>query len=747
MDKGRSKPKDSEEKPIGATEVKQKVLRPSASADAKHGTENEKENDDDSKFRGRIDVHTLNYFKRVEKFLEEDSFEDDDSRELFINNVIAQIGEGLQTCQLAKHRLTSKVLEQLLSMCSTAQMVSMFKSLKTDLLAVADDRFGSHVVQKIITLIPIHCCVNRQKDPQLRQQAEKIVQSFHKKTKHLTSELIRSMYCCHILSSFIQVLAGIQVTETVSRSRNSRETRSKFFGNKSAGRRLDTKLFGNLLKEKPVEVPEDFKKTLRKLTTQILADDNFGELLCHRNASPVIQTLMLGLKENHPDLCNKLCDLIIQKSKILEWNASVDPENMSVPILFADEVGSHIMEKIFYVMSPELFEEIFKKCFIGNLLTLCQHPLANFILQHMLVTVPNANMAKLILEELIPFTEDVLASGNMGVIVRIAELSLNYKCMQKDLVRDLKKSFHMPRSQEGSQSFMKLLLTMSTYDVLFGKEEKEDAGEGEKKDADETLKENKTEEATGKLTKEMINYHGACLVKILLQFENPTPITRGLLILGDEIVVVANHIYGSFVVEAFLTSSTITKIKKQKFRNCFQKDIVTMATNKFGSHVIDKIWNHSNTEEKKLIKDELLKNKSLLRGNMYGRIILRNCELESFQDSMKIVNEESAKMKIDKQASIVVETAKEGSHNGEEGKNEKKGKKSKRKRKMAKVDESTSYVKEFQILGVGIGNDTELPAYLLEFEEETLKKPKNEIDELFECFNIKPNAKTETRKT
>ena len=63
-----------------------------------------------------------------------------------------------------------------------------------------------------------------------------------------------------------------------------------------------------------------------------------------------------------------------------------------VPILFADEVGSHVMEKIFHVAPQDLYELLFKKCFKNNLLQLSLHPLANYILQHMFSTIPTKEM-------------------------------------------------------------------------------------------------------------------------------------------------------------------------------------------------------------------------------------------------------------------------------------------------------------------------------------------------------------------
>ena len=182
-------------------------------------------------FRGRIDVHTLNYFKRVEKLLEE-GFEDKESQEVFLNNVLDQVGQGLRTCQLAKHRLTSKILETLLTFCNAAQYLGVFKSLLEDVVVVSDDRFGSHVIQKAVTLIPNHIsCDNHD---EVRNEIEEVVLKLASIMKKNISELMRSMYACHVISCLIQVLGGMKISDSVSRSRNSRITRKKFFKKEAA---------------------------------------------------------------------------------------------------------------------------------------------------------------------------------------------------------------------------------------------------------------------------------------------------------------------------------------------------------------------------------------------------------------------------------------------------------------------------------------------------------------------------------
>ena len=85
----------------------------------------------------------------------------------------------------------------------------------------------------------------------------------------------------------------------------------------------------NLFHKSTKSTPESFKKTLRKIGKEILKDDNFGELLCHRNASPIIQTTLLTLKENDLKLCSKICNLVVQKSKLLEWKTDHEVDTAS----------------------------------------------------------------------------------------------------------------------------------------------------------------------------------------------------------------------------------------------------------------------------------------------------------------------------------------------------------------------------------------------------------------------------------
>ena len=72
----------------------------------------------------------------------------------------------------------------------------------------------------------------------------------------------------------------------------------------------------------------------------------------------------------------------------------------------------------------------------------------------------------------------------MGVVIRLAELSQRFNCKQKDFLNALMKAVHLPSGKNERKSILKLLLTLTTYDVMFEKpktDEDEDTAQEENK--------------------------------------------------------------------------------------------------------------------------------------------------------------------------------------------------------------------------------------------------------------------------
>lgn len=58
----------------------------------------------------------------------------------------------------------------------------------------------------------------------------------------------------------------------------------------------------------------------------------------------------------------------------------------------------------------------------------------------------------------------------MGIVIRMAEMAQRHQCKQKEFLKALMKSVHLPSDKKCRKMIIKLLLTLSTYDVMFEKE-------------------------------------------------------------------------------------------------------------------------------------------------------------------------------------------------------------------------------------------------------------------------------------
>lgn len=75
-------------------------------------------------------------------------------------------------------------------------------------------------------------------------------------------------------------------------------------------------------------VPEKFVKSFKRFSRVIQEDDNFGELLCHRTASPVLQVLLYVIKEINKTKYASLCHLVVTRAGILsQQNVQEEEEN------------------------------------------------------------------------------------------------------------------------------------------------------------------------------------------------------------------------------------------------------------------------------------------------------------------------------------------------------------------------------------------------------------------------------------
>lgn len=223
----------------------------------------------------------------------------------------------------------------------------------------------------------------------------------------------------------------------------------------------------------------------------------------------------------------------------------------------------------------------------------------------------------------------------MGCIVRVAESIARLSILdhEKSFIDALTRSLHIPDDAKKSErAFARLVLSMMTHEVFYKTEEEEAASEDKNKEKDitkETLK------------AEAINYHGACLLKSCLSFEKCSLVANSFLTLNrDELAAVACHASGNFAFESFLSNKNIKRKLKNTLCDKLCGKFAVLASDKFGSRVIDALWQVIGQESKDRLKTELTQNKAKLESDLYGRIVLCNCEINQKAKKMREIKEQ-----------------------------------------------------------------------------------------------------------
>ena len=69
--------------------------------------------------------------------------------------------------------------------------------------------------------------------------------------------------------------------------------------------------------------------------------------------------------------------------------------------------------------------------------------------------------------ELLPYLEDLLALGHMGVVVRMAEVAVRFVIKQKKMLKALLRAFHCEGKVERNSAVV-LISSLTTYEIFYG---------------------------------------------------------------------------------------------------------------------------------------------------------------------------------------------------------------------------------------------------------------------------------------
>lgn len=183
------------------------------------------------KVASALDEQTFGYFKRVDDVINDDDFDDEESRKFFVENVFTQIQDN--EMKLFCDQIISRTMEKLAVYLSDLQIRKVLQNIEEHFSKIAMDKFGSHVLQTLICIIPKAIRSERSRVREISQEdgdlksAEELFLGLCDCLKENLPELVNHIYGSHVVRAAFEVLGGVKVSDNVVRSRASRQTRGR----------------------------------------------------------------------------------------------------------------------------------------------------------------------------------------------------------------------------------------------------------------------------------------------------------------------------------------------------------------------------------------------------------------------------------------------------------------------------------------------------------------------------------------
>ncbi|KAM9294562.1 nucleolar protein 9 [Gastrophryne carolinensis] len=541
----------------------------------------------------RLDAKSVGYFRRVGETLQQ-GFPSDEDRGLFVRNVLQEV-RGTELA-LATDMSGSLVLQKLLAVASCSQLCQILTVLSRHWQEVCWHRSGAHVIQSALLQYPrLHQQGEEEEDNEEEEEPGRL--SLEEWILSLCSEVTRNFlpynqntHGSFIVRTLFQVLGGAII-------------------NQGANKKAEPAVISEF------EVPDTFQQRLQEMSGMFR--DHIGVFATNKVASVGMQVALQVLHRKSPATCAALCDDVIRF--LASRNASAD--SGSLLVFLKDETSSRLLERILEVSEKKQLRRLYDAHFQGQLHALATHPIANYTVQRLIRATRTKKLFSVLFEELSPAVEDVLAKGHMGIITTLAEACKRLQCCQSPLVSQLMEAFHCFTPASRRVACAPLFLSLTTYEIYYKTEEEENPSEH----ADYPEAQLKS-----------VNYHGSLLLQHLLHFEDPTPALHSLGNMTEpDLVTVACSQAGSHVYDALLTSSTVTDKQRKKVLKKLRVHAMELACNKYGSRVLDRVWNASTLGVKEEIAQKLVERLRELQNDPIGHHIARNFALAHFTKRRK----------------------------------------------------------------------------------------------------------------
>lgn len=552
-----------------------------------------------------LSAEALGYFRRALSALKE-APETGEERELMVHNVLKEA--EAQALALATNRTGSEMLQELLGFSPLKPLCRVLAALRSNLRSVACHRCGVHVLQSALLQLP-RLLGSPMEDEEVEEDGkDRPLETLEELVLGLSSEVCDDFlfYCGDTHGSFVvrtllQVLGGTLLESERARHRGSQSPEAQ----RAPAREC---------KPTDFEVPESFLNHLQDLSSCFLKD--IAVFITDKISSFCFQVALQILHRKLPQFCAHLCDAVIDY--LSNRNSSADGSPLL--LFLRDQTSSRLLEQVLLVLEPLKLQSLFEDHFQGQLQTLAAHPIANFPLQRLLDAITTSELLSPVFEELSPALEAVLAQGHPGVVIALVGACRRVGTHQAQVLQLLLEAFHCAEPSSRQVACVPLFATLMAYEVYYGLVEEEGAVPAEHQ------VEMGTARALGEVT-----VLGSLLLQHLLYFSTPGLILRSLGVLtGPQLLTLAQSPAGSHVLDAVLTSPSVTRKQRRHVLKTLKGQYVALACSRHGSRVLDAIWGGAALGARKEIAAELGERNQELIKDPFGHHVARNVALTTF---------------------------------------------------------------------------------------------------------------------
>ncbi|KAJ2465391.1 Nucleolar protein 9, partial [Coemansia sp. RSA 2322] len=573
---------------------------------------------------GLVNPDLQKYLKSCEGMLDEQKFGSAEDRDMFINNVYAEMKNF--ELQLTTDHEASRILEKLFWISNDYQIKRYFAITREDTIRLAVHRFSSHAIQTLLLLSAIalerevrgEICdfaraygdddddeVNgaqavRTKLPTFEELVLGLAETL---TPHW-SYLMANEYASHILRVLLLVLTGNPIEDQANHKNSIKSKRSTKYMEDRNGAPAHHQALASKR-----SVPDSFGPALDKLLRT--ASDEMSDLAARgftstTVGSTVLQSMIeLQAQRSSIEYSNSLLDkclmgLISDK----EGNANTRRDAF-IKMMIEDVAGSHFLQAVMKVCSPKLLQKIYDKYFRTNLKALAFHPIANFVVQSLFSSAKTEQQLKSMIEGVAPMIGDLLFKNRPGVVRALVDSCVRLEAGYFEIINGLYNGLGAKSPVERNE-LINLLAFLIPH----------------------------SEFVNSDYNRLQFKLQGSLIIQAILQFpsEGLEPLMASYFSQDPEKVFSwCKDPSGSRIIEALLKSPQVPANTKRRAMEQYITRYAELAMDRCGSHIVDACWLVADIPFKEKILRELVKRETQLQDNQFGQFMLRNCRADQYK--------------------------------------------------------------------------------------------------------------------